>query len=81
MKPINFPEQNMVIAENQDEYLSLPAFRSDDGTVVSCWKLSLLERLKVLFTGKMYLQILTFGGALQPQLPSIDSPFIEIEEE
>ena len=66
MKPTKFPEQNTVFAENQPEYLPLPVFRDKEGQVVSCWKLSLKERLRVLFTGHIWLCTLTFNKPLQP---------------
>ena len=76
MKPIDFPERNVIFAEDQPEYLPLPAFREQKTpfTVVSCWKLTLLERFKVLFSGKMWFSTLTFGGPLQPQSPSVEKP-------
>lgn len=46
MKPINFKEQNTVFAENQPEYLALPAWRSSRGVVVSCWGYLLLKELR-----------------------------------
>ena len=75
MKPISFREQSCVIAENQEEYLSLPAWKSEDGVVISCWELSFIERIKLLFTGLLWLKILTFNKPLQPQRPLIDYPF------
>lgn len=75
MTPIEFTEQNVVFAKDQPEYLPLPAYRDEDGTVISCWKLSWKERLKILLTGKLWLSILTFNAQLQPQLPSADNPF------
>lgn len=78
MKPIRFKEQNCVYAENQPEYLPLPVHKTQNGTVCSCWKLSFRERLKVLFTGKVWMLVLTFNQPLQPQLPSIDTPFQKV---
>ena len=75
MEPIRFPEQNTVFAEDQPEYLPLPAFRGEDGQVISCWRPSIRERLKLLFTGRLWMRQLTFGQALQPQLPEIHRPF------
>ena len=79
MKPIEFPEMNAKIAENQDEYLTLPAFQ-DDTVTVSCWKLSLKERIRVLVLGRLWLQQLNYGQALQPQLPQIEYPFSKGEQ-
>jgi len=77
MKPINFKEQNMVFAENQKEYLSLPAHKTKEGQVISCWSLTLRERIKIVFTGKVYSSIHTFNAGLPPQILSIDSIFIK----
>ena len=40
MKPIKFKGQNVVFAENQEGVLPLPAFRDEDGVVVTCWELT-----------------------------------------
>ena len=77
MKPIEFPGCNIVYAKDQREYLPLPAQRGSEGEVISCWKLGFLERLKVLFTGKMYLSLLTFNRLLQPQKMSVQKPKVE----
>lgn len=65
MKPIRFKEQNCTYAENQPEYLPLPAFK-DNNEVVSCWSLSLAERLRLLFTGRLWVSLMTFGKPLTP---------------
>lgn len=74
MKPIRFPEVTVVWAENQPEYLPLPAYTDEERTV-TCWSLSWRERLQLLLTGRMWLSQLNFGGALQAQLPQVESPF------
>ena len=68
MKPIKFKEHNCIYAENQPEYIPLPAYKFNDdrGEVVFCMKLSLLERLTILFTGKLWCSLLTFGKPLTP---------------
>lgn len=73
MKPIKFKEQNCTFAQDQPEYIPLPAMRVDgaEGQVVSCWQLSLKERFKILFTGKMWISLMMFG---KPLTPSIFSP-------
>lgn len=76
MKPIKFKEANVTFAKDQPEYLPLPAFKSDDGVVISCWQLNLKERLKILIGGKMWLRMLTFNHPLQPQRPQVDCPFL-----
>ena len=74
MKPISFIEQNVVFAESQPEYLPLPAHKSADGTVVTCWGMTWRERIKAMLTGKVWFMTLTFNQPLQPQLPSVDAP-------
>ena len=68
MTPIKFPEANVTFAKDQSEYQPLPAFKSDtqQGEVVSCWQLSLKERLRLLFTGKLWVSLLTFNKPLTP---------------
>jgi len=75
MKVVKFKECNIVYAEDQPEYQPLPALRSKEGEVYSCWGLSFFERLKVLLTGKVWLKILTFNRRLQPVLISVSKPF------
>jgi len=77
MKPIEFPEVNCVLAEDQPEYLPLPVFRADDGEVVSCWALTWSERFKVFFRGRIWWSVLTFNRPLQPQCPHVDRPFVD----
>lgn len=68
MEPIKFKQHNVVFAENQPEYRPLPAlnFNDDRGTVVFCYRLTLKERIKMLFTGKLWVSKLTFKQPLQP---------------
>jgi len=72
MKPINFKNQNVVFAKNQPEYQPLPALMIDNkhGEVISCWDLSFSERLRVLFTGKIWLSLLSFNQPLMPSFLS-----------
>lgn len=72
MKPIKFPEANVTFAENQPEYFPLPACRDEGGMgqVISCWKLSWYERLRVLFFGEMWMSLCMFGRPLTPSLLS-----------
>ena len=68
MKPIKFPESNITFAEDQPEYQPLPALKYDNqyGEVISCWKLSFRERLRILFGGKIWLSLMMFGKPLTP---------------
>lgn len=78
MKPKMFKEHNTVFAKDQPQYLQLPAYKSRDGQVLVGWELSLWERVKLLFTGTVWLRVLTFNGPLQPLLPSVENPYDDI---
>lgn len=78
MKPVEFKGHNVVFGRHQPEYLLLPGWLNRNHSkreVITCWKLSLIERLHVLFTGKMWFSVLTFGMNLQPQRPCVEYPF------
>ena len=73
MKIMEFKQQTDIIGENQPQYLPLPAYinREDDWRpITSCWGLSFIERVKLLFTGRVYFQLCTFGNKIQPQKAS-----------
>lgn len=74
-----FPEQNTVFANDQPEYLPLPAYKFNDaqGRIVCCWNLSWRERLAVLFSGRVWQQVLTFNQPLQPQKLTVEKPEIK----
>lgn len=74
MQPIDFKHRNVIYAENQDEYQSLPALKLDttEGEVISCWKLSFFERFKLLITGKIWLSLMCFNGPLTPSFMSVN---------
>lgn len=68
-------QHEIKIAENQDEYETLPALPVHDGDVViTRWNLTFLERLRLLFNGNLYLWIWRFRQPLQPVLLSVDKP-------
>ena len=72
MEAVNFKESNVVFAENQDEYKSLPAYIDNNGVVVTCWKLSEEEIKNINETGRIYLETLTFNNPLQPVMLTTD---------
>lgn len=80
MTPIEFPQQNIVFAKDQAQYLPLPAHKAaadkydPRACVTTCWRLSWRERLTVLLTGKLWLQQLTFSNPLQPIKPNARCP-------
>lgn len=80
MRPTEFVEQTVVLAKDQPEYQPLPVYRCVDGEVISCWRLTWWEAIRLLFTRKLWLRQYTFNTPLQPQLPQIEYPFITVGE-
>jgi len=71
MEPIKFKEANCVFGKGQEQYKELPTFydrNTEEGIVVSCYKLTLIERLRVLFKGNIWVGLMTFNKSLQPQI-------------
>lgn len=56
-KPIMFKEANDVLYGWPKDIVDLPVYRNDE-QVISCWKIPLIRRLKLLFTGRVYLHVL-----------------------
>ena len=78
MKIVPFEKQNTVYAKDQPQYHPLPCYRVPDdseGRIVFCWSLNFAERIKVLFVGKIWGQVLTFNQPLQPQSMDVRYPF------
>lgn len=74
MKPTKFKHSNVEFAKGQDEYQTLPALKIDspEGHVISCWKMSIKERLKILITGKMWMSLMSFNKPLTPSYLSVN---------
>jgi len=72
MIPIDFKESNQVYGEDQPEYLPLPVHKTEKGQVISCWRLTFWERVKVLVTGKVWHSCQTFNYPLQPQFLTLN---------
>ena len=68
LKPFHFKGVNTEVGKKQKEYGTLPAFNVEgkNGFVVSCWKLSFLQRIYLLFVGKIWHTQFNFGKDLQP---------------
>ena len=80
MTPIEFPQQTIVWARNQPPYRPLPAY-TDSRQTISLWALTWKERLLVLVHGRVWLLQMNFGEALQPQTPSVQSPFLKTPDD
>ncbi len=77
MTPIEFPEQSVIIAKDQPEYLPLPAHRfagDYSGRIAFCWQLTWRERIAVLLRGILWHEVLTFNQPLQPQFITTEKP-------
>jgi hypothetical protein len=74
MKPVKFKHQNIVFTKDQPGYQPLPALKIDspNGEVVSCWKLSFKERVKIIFTGRIWLSLITFNRPLTPSYLAVN---------
>lgn len=74
MKAIEFKHQNVVFAKDQPEYFPLPALKlnSENGEVISCWKMCFKDRIKVLFTGVVWLSLMSFNKPLTPSYISVN---------
>lgn len=84
MKPIDFPGRNIIFAEDQPEYQSLPAILmpGPEAEVISCWKLSDEEIQTITRTRCLFISQLCFrhenekgemvNNALQPILPMVE---------
>lgn len=70
----------VVYAKHQPEYEPLPASRSLDGEVVTCWKLNWRSRLAVLFGANFYITLLTFNKPLTPLRVSVEKPVYVLAE-
>lgn len=81
MKPIEFKQQNVIIAKNQPQYEPVPAHYVEgdsSGTVIFCWQLTNDEKRQIMETGVIWHSTMTFGQPFQPQLLSTECPFIEV---
>lgn len=70
MKPIEFDEQNVVFA-TAPAYEPMPAYRSTDNEIITKWKLNVIERIKILFIGTIWLHVQT-NGAPQPVFMTVN---------
>lgn len=67
MKAINFPEQNIALAKDQDEYNTLPIFwNTKEASATFAFQLDEAELAEIQKTGVIWLKQLTFGRPFQP---------------
>ncbi len=77
MKPSKFPQANASFGEGQPHVEPLPAFfgQSPEGEVISCWGMTWRERLRVIFTGRVWVVVQTFNNPLQPMILDVAEQF------
>lgn len=87
MKPVEFPQVNTRIAENQPEYITLPAHIADDAekTTITCFELTDQEIEKIVKTRRIWHRQLVFLNEkkeyrMQPIMLMVDNPFGEVVE-
>lgn len=62
-----FKEQNVIIAKEQKEYNSLPAYYNpDESSLTVCFELTENEVNRIKATNELWLKFKTFGQPLQP---------------
>jgi hypothetical protein len=71
-----FGDKEVVIAKDQPQYIPLPAVVADP-YVFTRWRLSWRERLRILFSGDLWLILMTFGKPLQPVRLETQSPYLQ----
>ena len=81
MEPIKFNEANVVYCKGKENlYEALPALIFEDGYVVSCWKLSFKDILRLIFTRKLWLCVATFNNPRHPLFMSTNKRDIFISK-
>lgn len=79
MKAADFPQRNVLLAENQPEYETLPAHVDTDAPELpftTCFELSDEEVEEIVRTRRIWHTQLTFGHAFQPVRMATTNPFV-----
>jgi hypothetical protein len=77
MTPVKFEGSNIELAKDQPQYQTLPAKYykdSGEGKMLFCWKLTIKDRFKIFFGGRIWHSVYTFHSALQPTLLQLEEP-------
>lgn len=77
MKAIKFKQANKVL--KGEGCYDLHA-HYDKETITFCWKLSFRERLKILFTGKIWHFVWSRNCIIQPVAMEVNCPFKDKED-
>lgn len=65
MTSIEFKEQNVIFAKDQEEYANLPAFAQENGMVTAGWQLESEEITKISKEKCVRITVLNFGRPVQ----------------
>lgn len=82
MRPIRFPQQNMVISKpkkyDESKYGPCPdlLIYNDGNISVTGWRLTWKERIKMIFGNPMWI-ILISGNSQPPMQLQMDNPFVD----
>lgn len=68
----------VVFAKDQPQYIPLPAHITEDGIVITRWRLSFMERLRLMLGGSLWLSVMTFNRPLQPVKLDVQCPMKEV---
>lgn len=81
MKPVTFKHHSKILAKpvsmTEEQCESLPILQLGD-TNISCWKAGWKDRLRILFTGKVWLGVLS-GTSQPPVYVESKKPFTDDE--
>jgi hypothetical protein len=93
MQPIDFPQRNLMLAEDQPEYQTLPVFvdvrevKTPDGHKPAPWSMTCVyqftdeEIAELIANKKLFYRQMLFGGQFQPIFLSTKDPFIPANKE
>jgi hypothetical protein len=93
MIPVDFPQRNLMLAEDQPEYQTLPVFvdqrtvSTDEGiqkipwSMTCCYELSDEEIAEIVAKRRLFYRQMLFGAQFQPIFISTKDPFIEENKE
>jgi hypothetical protein len=71
MKNVDFKEANTILGS--DGVKVLPAYVDEQNhLVVTCWRMSLWERVKALFSGRVWICTLADKKSVQRSVPCMD---------
>ena len=71
-------KNEIMVAENQPEYMNLPVVSLGGGLIMSRWKLDERERELIAETGEIFVLMHTFGQPVTPLQIQVEQPDIEI---